>query len=261
MEPITLASSGIEKTIEVANKNARRSNMPLAFAITSTVFLLIIAIFSQDYLSRTNREFGVKICLFLTGVSTAFSIKLLDKKTNALYLHPESHQENLSALGKSYQINIENFSGNLVDGGVPNELIYNISEPSSGENFEPVASLNDRPNEVSVLEPRSFEEIPAALVSLQEGKSVVLNLTILDPDIAQRAVDFVAGGAYSMNANQARIAESIFLFTPSGSRVLEQEKPVSSDSRPKLRLLNFEQTDSVSVPELGREQSMSRTGD
>jgi cell division inhibitor SepF len=68
--------------------------------------------------------------------------------------------------------------------------------------------------EVMVMEPRSFEEMPQAIQALRERKSVVLNLTMMDPDQAQRAVDFVAGGTYAMDGHQERIGESIFLFTP-----------------------------------------------
>lgn len=70
-------------------------------------------------------------------------------------------------------------------------------------------------SEVMVMEPRTFEEVPQAIRALRERKSVVLNLTIIDPDQAQRAVDFVAGGTYAMDGHQERIGESIFLFTPS----------------------------------------------
>jgi cell division inhibitor SepF len=70
-------------------------------------------------------------------------------------------------------------------------------------------------SEVVVMEPRSFEEMPQAIQALRERKSVVLNLTIMDPDQAQRAVDFVAGGTYAIDGHQERIGESIFLFTPS----------------------------------------------
>ncbi|MBW4475893.1 MAG: cell division protein SepF [Tolypothrix brevis GSE-NOS-MK-07-07A] len=70
-------------------------------------------------------------------------------------------------------------------------------------------------SEVLVLEPRTFEEMPQAIQALRERKSIVLNLTIMDPDQAQRAVDFVAGGTYALDGHQERIGESIFLFTPS----------------------------------------------
>jgi cell division inhibitor SepF len=69
-------------------------------------------------------------------------------------------------------------------------------------------------SEVVVVEPRTFEEMPQVIRALRERKSVVLNLTVMDPDQAQRAVDFVAGGTYAIDGHQERIGESIFLFTP-----------------------------------------------
>ncbi|MBW4648099.1 MAG: cell division protein SepF [Kastovskya adunca ATA6-11-RM4] len=77
-------------------------------------------------------------------------------------------------------------------------------------------------SEVVVFEPRSFEEMPQVIQALRERKSVVLNLTIMDPDQAQRAVDFVAGGTYAIDGHQERIGESIFLFTPSCVQVSTQ---------------------------------------
>lgn len=76
--------------------------------------------------------------------------------------------------------------------------------------------------EVVVMEPRSFEEMPQAIQALRDRKTVVLNLTIMDPDQAQRAVDFVAGGTYAMDGHQERIGESIFLFTPNCVQVTTQ---------------------------------------
>jgi cell division inhibitor SepF len=87
-----------------------------------------------------------------------------------------------------------------------------IGMPGTGNNIA----------EVLVLEPRSFEEMPQAIQALRERKSVVLNLTIMDPDQAQRAVDFVAGGTYAIDGHQERIGESIFLFTPSCVQVSTQ---------------------------------------
>ncbi|HBB34669.1 MAG TPA: cell division protein SepF [Cyanobacteria bacterium UBA8803] len=91
-------------------------------------------------------------------------------------------------------------------------------------------------SEVAVIEPRSFEEMPQVIQALRERKSVVLNLSIMDPDQAQRAVDFVAGGTYAIDGHQERIGESIFLFTPSCVQVSTQSGVVhevsSSQTRP-----------------------------
>ncbi len=73
--------------------------------------------------------------------------------------------------------------------------------------------------EVVVVEPHSFDEMPQVIQTLRERKSVVLNLNVMDPEEAQRAVDFVAGGTYAIDGHQERIGESIFLFTPSCVKV------------------------------------------
>ncbi|MDM9382173.1 cell division protein SepF [Chlorogloeopsis sp. ULAP01] len=90
-------------------------------------------------------------------------------------------------------------------------------------------------SEVLVLEPRTFEEMPQAIQALRERKSVVLNLTIMDPDQAQRAVDFVAGGTYALDGHQERIGESIFLFTPSCVQVSTQSGVLHEVPQPPLR--------------------------
>ena len=73
--------------------------------------------------------------------------------------------------------------------------------------------------EVVVIEPHSFDEMPHVIETLKQRKSVVLNLNVMEPEEAQRAVDFVAGGTYAIDGHQERIGESIFLFTPSCVKV------------------------------------------
>ncbi len=79
--------------------------------------------------------------------------------------------------------------------------------------------LTNGNSEVVVIEPHSFEEMPQVILALRERKSVVLNLNIMNPEEAQRAVDFIAGGTYAMDGHQERVGESIFLFTPSSVKV------------------------------------------
>lgn len=79
--------------------------------------------------------------------------------------------------------------------------------------------LTNGNSEVVVIEPHSFEEMPQVILALRERKSVVLNLNVMNPEEAQRAVDFIAGGTYAMDGHQERVGESIFLFTPSSVKV------------------------------------------
>ncbi len=88
--------------------------------------------------------------------------------------------------------------------------------------------------EVIVMEPRAFEEMPQVIQALRDRKSVVLNLTMMDPDQAQRAVDFVAGATYTIDGHQERIGESIFLFTPSCVQVSTQSGVVHEVAQPQI---------------------------
>jgi len=85
--------------------------------------------------------------------------------------------------------------------------------PSS--NVIGMPGISTTASEVSLMEPRSFDEMPRVIQALRERKTVILNLTMMEPDQAQRAVDFVAGGTFAIDGHQERVGESIFLFAPS----------------------------------------------
>ena len=84
-----------------------------------------------------------------------------------------------------------------------------------GSNVIGMPGISTAAAEVNVMEPRSFDEMPRAIQALRERKTVILNLTMMEPDQAQRAVDLVAGGTFAIDGHQERVGESIFLFAPS----------------------------------------------
>jgi cell division inhibitor SepF len=86
---------------------------------------------------------------------------------------------------------------------------------STTSNVIGMPGISTSPVEVMVMEPRSFDEMPKAIQALRERKTIILNLTMMEPDQAQRAVDFVAGGTFAIDGHQERVGESIFLFAPS----------------------------------------------
>jgi len=107
--------------------------------------------------------------------------------------YPKQNNKSLSSLSNSNPFDFMNKSSKVI--GMP--------------------GITNSSSEVNLMEPRSFEEMPQAIQALRERKTIILNLTMMDPDQAQRAVDFVAGGTYAIDGHQERIGESIFLFTPS----------------------------------------------
>ncbi len=90
-----------------------------------------------------------------------------------------------------------------------------VSKKESKDKVVGMRGLTHGNTEVMVIEPKAFEEMPKVINALRNRKSVVLNLDKMDPDEAQRAVDFVSGGTYAMDGHNERVGDSIFLFTPS----------------------------------------------
>jgi cell division inhibitor SepF len=92
---------------------------------------------------------------------------------------------------------------------------FSFEDPFAGSNVIGMPGITNQMPEIILMEPRSFDEMPRAIQTLRERKTVILNLTMMEPDQAQRAVDFVAGGTFAIDGHQERIGESIFLFAPS----------------------------------------------
>ena len=68
--------------------------------------------------------------------------------------------------------------------------------------------------EVMVITPGRFEDAQNAVLAVREQKVVVLQANHLDPDVAQRAIDFVAGGVSAMDGQAERLDATTFLFAP-----------------------------------------------
>ena len=128
---------------------------------------------------------------------------------------------------------------NALSNSNPFEFMNN----KKSSNVVGMPGISNSSSEVSLMEPRSFDEMPQAIQALRERKTVILNLTMMDPDQAQRAVDFVAGGTYAIDGHQERVGESIFLFAPSCVNVTSsfpEEASPSNVSGKKTSQYKFE---------------------
>lgn len=79
--------------------------------------------------------------------------------------------------------------------------------------------------EVILMQPRSFAEIPDAVIALRERKAVILNLNLMEGDEAQRCADYVAGGAFAIDGHQRQLGDSVFLFTPNFVHISNHKAP------------------------------------
>jgi cell division inhibitor SepF len=125
-------------------------------------------------------------------------------------------------------------------------------DPFAGSNVIGMPGISSSAAEVTLMEPRSFDEMPRAIQALRERKTVILNLTMMEPDQAQRAVDFVAGGTFAIDGHQERVGESIFLFAPSCVTVTTAATEEAASPTVVSREL-VQEPESAPAPAWGRE--------
>lgn len=78
--------------------------------------------------------------------------------------------------------------------------------------------------EIVIIQPQDWLETSLAIQALREHKIVVLQLSELEPDKAQRAADFVTGGTYAIDGHTQWLGEQTFLCTPSYVQVSHQRQ-------------------------------------
>lgn len=77
---------------------------------------------------------------------------------------------------------------------------------------------------VHIVEPEGFNDAQDVGDSLKGGQPVILNLQGLGRDLQRRLIDFSSGLAYAVGGSMSRVADQVFLLTPTDVEVTDEEK-------------------------------------
>jgi cell division inhibitor SepF len=77
---------------------------------------------------------------------------------------------------------------------------------------------------VHVVEPQGFNDAQEVGDRLKANQPVILNLQGLPRELQRRLIDFSSGLAYAVAGNMQRVANQVFLLTPSNVEVSQEEK-------------------------------------
>lgn len=73
---------------------------------------------------------------------------------------------------------------------------------------------------VVVIQPDNFEDARDITNHLKKRKPVVVNLELVDKNVARRVVDFLSGAVYALDGDIQKISNGIFLIAPSNVGIL-----------------------------------------
>jgi cell division inhibitor SepF len=93
------------------------------------------------------------------------------------------------------------------------------SVPSGGN----VASMTPQVK-MHITEPKTFTEAQAIADRIKKGTPVIMNLTMTQPDLAKRLIDFASGLTYGVDGGLQKISDKVFMLTPANVDVSAEDK-------------------------------------
>lgn len=104
-----------------------------------------------------------------------------------------------------------------------------IGDPSNGVTLTPRPAVV-RPitpmhgAKVHVVAPGRFAEAQEIGDRFKNGQPVIVNLQSNDRELARRMIDFCSGVTYALSGSMDKVADQVFLLTPSNVEVSAEEK-------------------------------------
>jgi cell division inhibitor SepF len=77
---------------------------------------------------------------------------------------------------------------------------------------------------VHVVAPGRFADAQQIGDRLRTNQPVIVNLQVVDRDLSRRMIDFCSGVTYALNGSMEKVADQVFLLTPSNVEVSAEEK-------------------------------------
>jgi cell division inhibitor SepF len=77
---------------------------------------------------------------------------------------------------------------------------------------------------VHVVAPMQFGDARQIADRLMGNQPVIVNLQVADRELMRRMIDFCSGVAYALNGKMERVADKVFLVTPSNVKVSAEER-------------------------------------
>jgi len=80
-----------------------------------------------------------------------------------------------------------------------------------------------------VVEPGSFNQAQEVADKFKAGQPVAMDLIDVDRELSRRLIDFSSGLCYGLGGNMEKVANHIYLLTPSGVEVTADERRKLAD--------------------------------
>jgi cell division inhibitor SepF len=82
---------------------------------------------------------------------------------------------------------------------------------------------------VHIVAPGRFADAQEIANRLMNNQPVIVNMQSADRDLQRRMIDFCSGVTYALSGGMERVADEVFLLTPSNVKVSDEERQRLAD--------------------------------
>jgi cell division inhibitor SepF len=105
------------------------------------------------------------------------------------------------------------------------EYEEDIDEPIINKRNSKVVNIHTNATmRVILSRPKDYDEATSICDELKNRKIVVVNVSDLEPKVAQRLLDFMGGASYVLNGELQEIEKNVYILSPSNVEVSNELK-------------------------------------
>lgn len=139
-------------------------------------------------------------------------------------------------LADEEDIEVETETGNILPGrremGEIRRRSNNTGTPkrTSRKKVSLISSVREgKKAKVFIAEPKEFEETQGIADNFKNDIPIIINLQRVDQDVSKRIIDFCSGLTYALEGDIKKVADRVFLITPSNIEVSSGENEFLSE--------------------------------
>lgn len=99
-------------------------------------------------------------------------------------------------------------------------------ESARAANSEPqvLRPVNQEKQVVHIVTPSHFSDAQEIADRIKDSQPVIVNLQMANRELARRMIDFCSGATYALGGRMEKVADQVFLMTPSNVSVSAEER-------------------------------------
>ena len=98
-----------------------------------------------------------------------------------------------------------------------------MKDQRKGRDVDVSSFYNENKSDLAIFTPKSYDDVENAIAMLKDNKSIIVYLTRLKPEDAQRVLDLLSGAIFALDGGLFEIDKGIFMLTAGNLNLISND--------------------------------------